>query len=171
MLLAVVALALVGVASSCSDDGSSPTSTVAPAAPPRIDLIEAAVAAVEAKLGGPQRYFEINATRDLVNVIVSLNGGRLAQFWLYDGSLSSREPQPAQGFTFDALDALAFDPDLVLGKVQSDLPGSQIDLFTIEGGDGRAVRYSLLITSAQGGRLEAVVAGDGTVVSVDPVNG
>ncbi len=60
--------------------------------PPRVDLIDDAVAALEAELGGPQRYFEINATPQLVNLFVELNDGALVQPWVYlDGELSSTD--------------------------------------------------------------------------------
>ena len=97
----VVLLAALGAA--CSDDsgGSSPSDTtspgasvvadstdasattgsdgsgtsVAPLPPPIVDQIAAAVDALETELGGPQRYFEINATAQLINLFVALNDG------------------------------------------------------------------------------------------------
>jgi hypothetical protein len=162
---------------SCSGGGSSsdsrpPESTTTaelpPAAPPRVDLIDDAVAALEARLGGPQQYFEINATSNLVNLIVALNDGKVAQPWVYlDGELSSSEGAEASGFSFSAT-ALDFDPDTVLSKLQAELPESSADLFFIEGGQGGIVRYSVAVTSRQGGQLVVVVGPDGTVQAVDP---
>ena len=57
---------------------------------PRVDLISKAITALEAKLGAPQQYFEINATSHLVNLFVALNDGKVVQPWVYlDGELSS----------------------------------------------------------------------------------
>jgi hypothetical protein len=135
---------------------------------PRVDLIKIAVAALEAKLGAPQRFFEINATASLVNLIVSLNGDKLAQPWVFlDGQLSSTDPGDATGFSFDAA-ALTFDPDKVLTKLQAELPESSPDLFFIEGGAGGIVRYSVAVTSSKGGQLVVVVGPDGSIESVDP---
>jgi hypothetical protein len=128
-----------------------------------VDLIKTAVAALEVKLGAPQRFFEINATASLVNLIISLNGDKLAQPWVYlDGQLSSTEPGDATGFSFDAA-ALTFDPDKVLTKLQAELPESSPDLFFIEGGAGGIVRYSVAVTSSKGGQLVVVVGPDGSI--------
>ena len=74
-LAAVLAVGMVcGV---CSSESSGSSSSPAPTAaasvpsdgePPRVDLIEPAIAALEAQLGLPQQYFEINATSHLVNL-------------------------------------------------------------------------------------------------------
>jgi hypothetical protein len=158
-----------GGGSSSSQPAASTTIVVsAPAAPPRVDLIDDAVAALEAKLGGPQQFFEINATPKLVNLIVSLNDDKVAQPWVYfDGELSSTEGAEASGFSF-AASALDFDPDKVLSKLEAELPESSPDLFFVEGGKGGIVRYSVAVTSRQGGQLIVVVGPDGTVRSVDP---
>jgi hypothetical protein len=168
----VVALAICG----CSGGGGSADTTTrsttsassaATANPPRVDLIRAAIAALEAKLGSTQQFFEINATPQLVNLFVALNDGKVAQPWVYlDGVLSSKEGQAASGFTF-AKEALDFDPGTVLGQVEAQLPASRPDVFIIEGGAGGAVRYSVAVTSSQGGQLVVVVAADGKVLSVE----
>ena len=181
--VAVIALAVL-VAGCASDSGSSGTvappvvtSTVAISSPttgnavsalPRVDLIGAAVQALEAKLGAPQDYFEINATPQLVNIIISLNNAALAQNWLYlDGDLTSKEPEPAAGNTFKA-DALDFDPAVVLSKITTDLPDATADLFLVEGGPNGSVRYTVVMTSSKGGQLLVVVGPDGDVVEVNP---
>jgi hypothetical protein len=176
----VVAVLAVGLCvAACSSEGSSSgtqaESTLAsgspadsPAAAPRVDLISPAITALEDRLGGPQQYFEINATSQLVNMIVALNDGALAQPWVYlDGELSSTEGVAASGFTFSAA-TLDFDPDAVLTKLQAELPQSSADLFFVEGGAGGIVRYSVAVTSQQGGQLVVAVGPDGTVQSVDP---
>ena len=147
----------------------SPASTTAPVssgALPRVDLISKAITALEAKLGAPQQYFEINATSHLVNLFVALNDGKVVQPWVYlDGVLSSTEGHPASGFSF-AKAALDFDPDKVLSRLQAELPQSSPDVFFIEGGKGGAVRYSVTVSSRQGGQLVVVVGPDGAVKSV-----
>ncbi len=134
---------------------------------PLVDRIDEAVSALETHLGGPQQYFEINATSRLVNLFVALNDGKLVQPWVYlDGELSSTEGQAASGFSF-AADALDFDPDTVLGKLQAELPQSSADVFFVEAGQDGSVQYSVAVTSPQGGQLVVVVGPDGTVQAVD----
>jgi hypothetical protein len=171
--LAAAVLALALVIPACSSDGSSskssstPVGTAVAAAPPLVDQIRPAIAALEAKLGGPQQYFEINATGQLVNLFVALNNETMAQAWVYlDGELSAKDGQAAQGHTF-AASALTFDAAKVLQPTQAKLPGSTIELFVIEGGDAGAVRYTLAVTSTGQGELLVTVGPDGTVASVD----
>jgi hypothetical protein len=164
------------VLTACSGGGGSPSNTTAstsstvvaaPGTLPLVDQIDDAVKALETQLGGPQEFFEINATSSLVNLIVALNDGALAQPWVYfDGGLSSSDGAPADGFTF-AASALDFDPDKVLGQLEAELPQSSPDLFFIEGGEGGVVQYNVVVTSSQGGQLIVIVGPDGAVQSVD----
>jgi hypothetical protein len=133
--------------------------------------IRPAIEAVEAELGGSQEFFEVNATAQLVNLFVSVDGGSSAvPYVFFDGELQS--PAPAlsveSGFTFSA-DAIDFDEDTVLDAVAAELPVSTIDGFAIEGGEGGIVRYLVSTVSEQGGVLAVTVAADGTVLEVDPV--
>lgn len=172
----VAAVAAVLVITACSDSSGGAGSTVAPVvssanAPerPAVDLIDDAVAALEAELGGPQRYFEINATGSLVNLFVAFNADALVQAWVYrDGELTSQEEQPAQGNSF-AAEALDFEPTAVLDGVSAQLPGSSLTVFVVEGGPNGAVQYSVVVDSASGGQLVVVVDPTGEVLSVDPV--
>ncbi len=178
-LAAVASMAIALCA--CADGASSvrTTSTAAastvprPTLPdaavePRVDLIEEAVAALENEMNGPQQYFEINASPKVVNLFVSLNDGAVVQPWVYlEGELSSQEGRPASGFTF-AGSALDFDPALVLGKIEGAVPGAAMSAFVVEGGEGGIVQYTVVINSAAGGQLIAVVGPDGVVRSVDP---
>jgi hypothetical protein len=135
---------------------------------PRADLIAAAVAELEAKLGGPQQFFEINATSQVVNIWVALNNRTLAQPWVYlGGELSSTEPESAQGATFVA-SSLPTDPTVLLSQVSKELPGSQLDLIEIRGGPAGAVQFTVAVTSSEGGQLLVEVGPDGKVLSVDP---
>jgi len=177
------AVAAVLVLAACSSSAGSSKGTQAggtaiptPAAgsgvgvtggPPRVELISEAVSKLEAQLGAPQDYFEINATSKLVNLFVALNDGKLVQPWVYlDGALSSTNPRDASGFTFKAT-ALDFDPAKVLSHIEAELPNSNPDVFFVEAGSGGVVRYSVTVESAQGGQLVVVVGPDGAVQSVD----
>lgn len=137
---------------------------------PRVDLIGPAVAALDAQLGGPQQYFEINATSKLVNLIIAVNNATLAQTWLYlDGQLTSKDAQPASGHTFAGA-ALTFDPATVLAQVHHDLPDSVLDFFYVLGGTDGSVQYKVDTTSSKGGQLEVTLGPDGTVQEVDPLD-
>jgi hypothetical protein len=167
----ILAVAILLTAGGCSGSSpalqTSPSTTVAASATlPRVDLVDVAISALEDKLAGPQQYFEINATSQLVNLFVSLNDDKLVQPWVYlDGELSSSEPHEATGFSF-AKTALDFDPDKVLTRLEAELPQSRPDVFFIEGGQGGVVRYSVTVTSSKGGQLVVVVGPDGAVKSV-----
>jgi len=171
------------VLSSCSgsDDGgssSSPavdslvTSACAPGDPVLvIDEIPDAVAAVEAELGGPQRYFEINATTVLVNLFVASPDGTQVTPYVYSkGTLSSDASRPATGNSFPA-SVIDIDPQSVTSCISGQLPTSTQDLFLIQGGADDAVRYGVLVTSQAGGQLLVEVSGTGVVLGVDPVDG
>jgi hypothetical protein len=164
---------------SCSDDddaASTVSATVVPAecqarTPAlRVDLIDRAVAQVEAQLGGPQQYFEINATELLVNLFVSVDEGAQVQpFVFLADELNSRDPMPVQqGETFEAA-SLAFDPQKVTSCVVDELPDSTATAFEILGGAGGAISYSLIVSSANGGQLVVAVNGEGRILAVDPV--
>jgi hypothetical protein len=188
-----VALAALVALSACSDGagsdtGSSTTADVSTSAPvdgsvasdvtvvdevvpPIVEQITAAVAAVEGELGGPQEYFEINATPALINLFVALNDGALAQPWLYaQGVASSSEALPVQsGGTFTA-DLLDFDPATIFAKIEAEVPGATIESFYVNGDGLGNVLYGAFVTSARGGALEIILGPDGAVKSVDPVN-
>lgn len=172
-------LAIFAVLGACSDDpGASPdtvavatTSVALPSAGelPLLDQIAPAVAALESEMGGPQEYFEINATARLVNLFVAFNEGALAQPWLYlEGTLSSTEGQAASGGTF-ASSSVGFDPATILSQVLTEVPGISIESFYIHGDGLGNVLYGVLATSDKGGGLDVVLGSDGSVKSVDPV--
>ncbi len=175
-MVVVSVLVLVGA---CSDDPAVRSDTVAVSTTsvaasaddlPLLDQIAPAITALEAQLGGPQDYFEINATARLVNLFVALNNGAVAQPWLYlQGTLTSTEGQAASGGTFSS-SSVGFDPDVILSTVLRDVPGITIESFYIHGDGQGNVLYGVLATSDKGGGLDVVLGADGSVKSVDPVN-
>jgi hypothetical protein len=159
-----VAAALVAavVLAGCGGGGDESTR-------PALADIAPAVAAVEEELGGPQQYFEINATPQVVNLFVASADGTGVTPFVYvgDALAPAGQPSTAEGNTF-AASAMTFDPDTILEHVTEDLPGSDIVLFTVVGGPGGAVQYSAGVQSAEGGTLDVVLGADGSVQSVDP---
>ena len=173
----VVGLVIAG----CSDGDATTRPTTDPTTDPaliacapvepvlQVDQVDEAVAALEAELDGGQQYFEINATPQIVNLFVSsADGTEVVPYAWIGGELTASDASPAQGNTFPST-VLSFDPALVTACVSDQLPGSQQDVFVVEGGAGGAVRYSVVVTSAQGGQLVVEVAGNGQVIAVDPV--
>lgn len=158
-----VAALLIGCGG--DDDGGDSTPAV------RVGDIGPAIEAVEAELGDGQRFFEVNATAQLVNVFVAVDDATSAVPYVYfEGELQPPAPALAveSGFTFSA-DAVDFDVDTVLSSVAGELPDSTIEGFAIEGGEGGIVRYLVSTRSPQGGVLAVTVSPDGAVLEVDPL--
>ena len=132
--------------------------------------IRPAIAAVEAELGGPQRYFEVTANGRFVNLFVAVDDATAAVPYLYvDGEL--QPPAPAQegasGNTFVAAD-LDFDESTLLDRLVEELPNTQIEALSVYG-DGVGATYVVGGRSSVGGMLDIVITSDGGVVSVDPI--
>jgi len=163
-----ICLALVG----CSgDDSASDTTPLASAADlPIVGQIDEAIAALEGALGGPQEYFEINATAQLVNLFVALDEGTTVQPWLYlDGELTVEEPTPAGGGVLRATD-LDFDPTIIFSQLLSQLPGATVESFYVHGDGQGAVQYGALLTTSQGGALSVELGPEGEILSSEPLN-
>jgi hypothetical protein len=152
---------VVALAAACGGDDE--------AVRPLLDQIGPAIAAVEAERGGPQQYFEVNATPQVVNVFVAIDDATRAVRYVYvGGELGPAGPEAAaEGATFSA-DAVTFDPATILDGVTSELPDSDIVLFTIIGGPGGAVQYAARVQSDAGGTLDVLLDPGGAVQSVDP---
>lgn len=152
----------VSLLTSCGGDGGRPER-------PALDQIAPAVAAVEEQLGGPQQYFEINATPQAVNLFVADAAKTTVTPYVYVGGAlaESGPPRGAEGNTF-AASALTFDPRTILANVTGALEDSDVVLFTIAGGRGGAVQYTADVESQQGGTLEVTLGADGTVEAVNP---
>jgi len=159
--VAVIAAALL-VVGACGGGGKGPER-------PAIDQIAPAVKAVEQKLGGPQQYFEINATPQLVNLFVADAAKTSVTPYVYVGGAvaQSGAPSGAQGNTF-AASAVTLDPATILDNVTNRLPDSDIVRFTIAGGPGGAVQYTATVQSKEGGTLDVTLGPHGEVQSVDP---
>jgi hypothetical protein len=136
---------------------------------PVLDQIGPAIAALERKLGGPQQYFEINATPQLVNLFVADAARTEVTPYVYVGGAVAESAPPAEatGNTFVA-SAVTFDPKTILAHVVDRLPASDVVLFTIAGGPGGAVQYTAGVKSKAGGTLEVTLGADGSVQSVVP---
>jgi hypothetical protein len=177
--------AAVGLAG-CADDASPAATTLAAttlaplsaecpasAEPPlAVDQIAPAIAAVEAELGGPQEYFEVNATDVVVNLFLAgpaADGSSTVTPYAFSrGELTAQPASPADGNRFAGA-AVQIDPLRVLSCVVGQLPSSTLTAFVVEGGPNGVVRYTVVVTSEQGGQLVVEVSGTGQVLSVDPV--
>ena len=176
--LAVVALAAVLTAACGGDDGDAgdgaPTSVVNEArcldadesAMPRVDLLFAAVDAVEAFYGSEQRYYEISVDRQRVSVIVADDAGNAAQSF-YCGDAGFGPPESlgeASGATFVA-DDLDLDPDRVLSGIEEELDDPTVIDFVIQAApDG--VLYDATVQSDAGGVLLILLSPTGDVLAV-----
>ncbi|MEN9505253.1 MAG: hypothetical protein RI958_1179 [Actinomycetota bacterium] len=179
---AVALLVLLGPLASCSDPDPESTSDVVGSSDPfapmvcaeadpvlLVDQIDRAVVAVEAELGGAQRYYEINATAAVVNLFVAGENGRVTPFAFAADALTSQDPaEGATGNTF-AADSMRFDPMRVTSCVADELTSSTQEVFIVLGGPSNAVRYSVLTRSTAGGQLLIDVDAEGAVLGVEPV--
>ena len=168
-----VALAVTGLAPACSSDeaADSTTSVARPidqgSAPVRLELIDDAMAALETSLGGPQQFFEVNASPTVVNLFVATENATQAVAYVFAaGALQpAAEPVPASGPTFPS-DAVGFDPELVMAQVVAQLPTSDFRLFTITGSETGAVQYKVVI-DAPGAELVVSVSSTGAILGTE----
>lgn len=184
--MAAVVVMMAVLVAGCSDDAADPGASTGgstgvticepsgTAQPddqlPAVAEIPVAIEALEAELGGPQTYFEVNATARVVNLFVALNDEQLVQPWLYvDGELTSQDGQAASGGTFTG-DDLDFVPTEVLTKVRAEVPDAILESFYVNGDGAGNLQYGVLTSAQCGGGLDVVVGPDGAVKSVDPVN-
>ncbi len=170
----IAALITVAVAvglAACDDPPLPPpatrgTNVQAAGALPKVADIAAAVAAVEAKLGGPQQFFEINATPLVVNLFVAVHAATRAEAFTYvDGTVASKPAGAASGHTF-AGSALHLDATHLLDRVRTQLPGSVIEGVEIVGGPAGTTRITVIVHSPTGTTMLVVVDPTGSVVSV-----
>jgi hypothetical protein len=176
---AVVALwSVLFIGSSCGDSSASSDT-----AGLRLDLIIEALDAVEQEAGSDLRFFEINATTELINVFAAtdLDGTPNADglpdavvryvFSQKDGLETAPDAVGANGPTFMRA-ALDYDPATILIKVLNELPDSTPQMFvltaagTAQNSSG-TVQYRLLMQSTQGGQMSVVLTNRGEIVGTD----
>lgn len=164
--LAVVLVAVALALAACGGDGDGGDGD-AGGQPLRIERMDAAVDAVEAELGGEQRFFEVNATPDKVNLFVASADGAEATAYVYDALTDTLgpadPPQPASGMTFTWSQA-DFDAGTVLTEALTELPTSLPRTFAVTAASDSAVQYLVTLESTQGGLLDVLVDGSGQVL-------
>jgi hypothetical protein len=162
-------LAAALLAGACSsEEAADPTTTVLTDTVLRVADFPAAVAAVEAERGPGQRYVELNATPEGVNVFVAVDATNEVSYYYRDGQLepaSAPQPQTSPPFTLDGLD-LSLGERLVL-DVQQRFPGATVvTAALVQLPEG--VRWALRSRSPQGGLLNVLFTPTGELASVAP---
>lgn len=141
---------------------------VAPAPSVKVAEIRAAVAAVEAQLGGKQRFSEVNATQTEVNVFVVAGAGVESAYLVRGGVV---EPPSStsdySGPTFGASD-LTFR-ETVLDKVLSGITDSELVAFSATPRSDGEVDYIATFT-APSGEFRVLLAADGSVLSTSAIS-
>ncbi|MEI7619051.1 MAG: hypothetical protein WCK14_10570 [Actinomycetota bacterium] len=176
---AAAVVATVAMPAGCSSSGpasigSSVGSSVGASAgvkadlPLRLELIRPALTALEAKLGGPQHYFEVNATPTLVNLFVANSANTQATAYVFTagslGAPAAPEQVKAGAPTFTTAD-IAFDQAHVLDPVLVALPESTYRVFSIVGVANGGAAYLVTMQSAKGGDFQVPVKPDGSLIS------
>ena len=161
------------LSNSASGAADAVTTTAAPIpigkAPVLLDKIRPAVVALEARLGGPQQYFEINATVTLVNLFVATDNATMAVAYVYDadGTLEPpAAPLVASGATF-AAKAMTFDETRVMALTVSQLPTSTFLRFAVTGAANGGVAYHITATSELSTEFQVTVGPQGNVLGTD----
>jgi hypothetical protein len=168
----LVTLGLVAMAGGCSSvTGTTPasTATTATASVLQADDFPAAIQAVEEVRGGPQRYVELNATPDGVNVFVAVDATDEVAYYYTDGALEApgpEQPQTSTPFTLDGIDVGLAD-DLVT-QTQARFPGATVVSAALVHVPDQGLRWALRSRSARGGLLDVLFTPGGELVSVAP---
>jgi hypothetical protein len=137
----------------------------------RVDEIDDAIAAVTSVVGKPVKFYEINATPDLINLFAADGKGNALNFVWEKGKLRDEsEAAPADGVAFDA-SKMAFTDD-VYSNVSSALPDSVLRAFAITAdGPKGMVLYRVMIQSQRGGQFAVLVDPKGKILGSDPLTG
>ena len=136
-----------------------------------LELLEPAVAAVEAERGGPQRYTEINVQTDLVNLFVALDDGtELAYVYRADGldvpTEAQAQPGGAEPFALDdvPLDVVATFDDVLAAEV----PDSALVALTLAPRPESGLVWTATLLSTQGGVLDVLISPNGAILGAAP---
>ena len=169
-LLAVVLVGGASLLTGCSGgEPASPATTAAAGSELRTADFPAAVAAVEAELGPGQRYVEINATPEGVNVFVAVDASDEVAYYFTDGRLEppgEAAPRTSTPFTLDGID-LSLGERLVR-ETEERFPGATVvSAALVQLPEG--LRWALRSRSSQGGLLNVLFTPTGELTSVAPV--
>lgn len=136
-----------------------------------VDEIDDAVGAVSTLTGQPPRFFEINATPDLINLFLDDGKGSAINFVWENGSLRDEtEAAAADGLSFDA-SKMVFSSD-VYSRVEEELPDSLLRAFTITAdGPNGEVLHRVVVQSERGGQFGVLVDPTGKILGSDPLTG
>ena len=154
----VAALTALTVLAGCGGDDQ--------ATGPVVDLIDDAVAAVEAHYGAPQRYFEISASLEQVSVIVAVDDDTAAEqgFLAADGEFTAPVPVgEASGAAFTA-EAMTFDRAHIFDGLRTELDDPVIIDFAVQGAADGAVIYDASVASEAGGVLLVLLGPSGQIL-------
>jgi hypothetical protein len=170
--LGVVALAAALLVAGCSGDGEtnliSASTAAAGSSLVKVGDFSAAVEAVEDERGEGQRYVEINATPEGVNVFVAVDDTDEVSYFFTEGGLEpAGEPtaQTSTPFTLDGVD-LALGERLV-DETHERFPGANVvSVALLQLPEG--LRWALRSRSIQGGLLNLLFTPTGQLVSVAP---
>jgi hypothetical protein len=170
-LAGVAALASLLVLMGCSggSNGTSTPTTVASGTVLHVSDIPGAVKAVEAARGGPQKYTEINAAPEGVNLFVATPDGKELAYYYSNGKLEPpASPQPQSGKPF-ALNGVSLGiGEQLVDQTQSRFPGATVVAAAILVVDGSLPSWALKSESARGGVLNLLFTPTGTLVSAAP---
>lgn len=136
-----------------------------------VDEIDDAVDAVTALTGQPPKFFEINATPDLINLFLDDGKGSAINFVWENGSLRDQtEAATADGRSFDA-SKMVFSSE-VYSRVEQELPESLLRAFTITAdGPNGEVLHRVVVQSERGGQFGVLVDPIGKILGSDPLTG
>jgi hypothetical protein len=167
-LAALVALVALVTACSGGSSGSAATTTTAAAPVLRLDLVPAAVAAVETALGGPQQYTEINAFAQGVNLFVATADGKELPYVYRDGTGLEAPPGPqAAGGTPFSTAGVALDAGARLpGDVMTRLPGAVPITAALVQRPTDGLVWDVRVIGAKGSELDVLYTPQGTLLSV-----
>jgi hypothetical protein len=160
---------LVVAGCSAESAGPGPTTTTIAASVLQADDFPAAVQAVEEARGGPQRYVELNATPDGVNVFVAVDASDEIAYYYTRGELEvpgPEQPQTSAPFTLEGIDVGLAD-DLV-AQTQARFPGATVVSAALLHVPDQGLRWALRSRSARGGLLDVLYTPGGELVSVSP---